>query len=229
MQEAFLLSKNSLVQKITLADFDAVLFDFDGVIADSESLHVSTKKEALKAFGIAYDDAQIMSFQGSPETSFFNYYAELNHQDAEKMLGMKRQLFNKKIDQIEAISGAIPFIKKLNQYKPCYVVTSSIRVQIDCFIKRHKLDQDFNGYITCDDVTLHKPHPEPYLVCMQQHYLKAKYCLVIEDSPNGITSAKAAGCFSIGLIGAFSAKDLRERGADIIVDSYSELEFLIGL
>jgi beta-phosphoglucomutase len=227
MPEVSQLSKSE-VKKIKMVDFDAILFDFDGVIANSESLHVSTKKAALDAFDISYDDEKITSFQGSPEANFFNYFADLNKQDANIMLTFKRQLFDKKIDHIEAIDGVIPFIKKLNIYKPCYIVTSSIRTQMLYFIERHKLEEYFKGHVTCDDVSKHKPHPEPYLACIVQNKLKANRCLVIEDSPNGVTSAKAAGCFTVGLIGEFSAQNLLEKGADIVVNTYLELESLIG-
>lgn len=227
MQEGFPLSKYEPTEKINLIDYDAILFDFDGVIADSEALHVSTKKAALDTFNIAYDNAQIMSFQGSPEIDFFDFFANQSQQDANTLLALKRQLFEQEINHIKPIEGVISFIRKLNQYKPCYVVTSSIRKQMNCFIERHELINDFKGYITCDDVSQHKPHPAPYLVSMAQSNLQAARCLVIEDSPNGISSAKAAGCFAVGLIGEFSSQELIDRGADVVVHDYLALESLL--
>jgi len=227
MQEGFLLSKVVLPKNIELADFDAILFDFDGVIADSESLHVSTKKAALEAFNITYNDAQVASFQGSPETHFFDYFSKFSHHDAKTMLDYKRDLFDQDINTIEEIKGSLDFIKRLNQYKPCYLVTSSIRKQMACFIKRNQVETYFKDFITCDDVNQHKPHPKPYLACISRNNLVATRCLVIEDSPNGITSAKAAGCFAVGLIGEFSEQELAAKGADIVVKDYHELEGIL--
>jgi HAD superfamily hydrolase (TIGR01509 family) len=227
MQEGFPLSKVLLNKSFKFADFDAVLFDFDGVIADSEPLHVSTKKATLDAFNIPYTDSQVASFQGSPETHFFDYFAKENNQDAKVLLDNKRHLFDQDINTIDAIKGSLDFIKKLNQYKPCYLVTSSIRKQMACFIGRNQLETSFKDFITCDDVNQHKPHPEPYLACIKRNNLVATRCLVIEDSPNGITSAKAAGCFAIGLMGEFSGQALLDKGADILVADYQELTRLL--
>jgi len=227
MKEEFLLSKLALNNGINLADFDAVLFDFDGVMADSEPLHVSTKIAALEAFNIPYKNTQIASFQGSPETHFFDYFSKFSHHDAKTMLDYKRDLFDKDINSIKEIKGSLDFIKKLSLYKSCYLVTSSIRKQMACFIERNQLEAYFKDFITCDDVKQHKPHPEPYLACISRNNLAADRCLVIEDSPNGIRSAKAAGCFAIGLIGEFSGLELAEKGADKLVSDYQELEALL--
>ena len=211
---------------INATDFDAVLFDFDGVIANSEPLHVSTKKATLVAYNIPFTEEEVSSFQGSPESHFFEYFAKQNAQDSSQLLTYKRRLFDQGINEIEAIKGAIPFIRKVNQDKACYLVTSSIKKQMACFIDRLKLNQDFKDFITCDDVNQHKPHPEPYLTCMKRNKLNPARCLVIEDSPNGVISGKAAGCFVIGLIGEFSAEALLENGADIVVTGYQELTHL---
>lgn len=218
-----LLKKNTLILK----DFDAVIFDFDGVIANSEPLHVKTKIETLDMFSIPYTHDQIMSFQGSPESHFFDHFAALHQHDSQTLLNYKRNLFDQGIDQIQAIEGALDFIKNTARHKPCYLVTSSIRKQMACFIERNELRNEFKDLICCDDVTQHKPHPEPYLTCMRRNELAAKRCLVIEDSPNGVISAKAAGCFVVGLVGEFSSQDLLKAGANKTVPSYQALGDLI--
>ena len=227
MQEGFPLFNSSVSKAFTLIDFDAVIFDFDGVIADSEPLHVKTKTATLDAFGIPYTHDQIMSFQGSPESHFFDHFAALSQQDSQKLLHYKRDLFDQGIHQIQAIEGALSFIKNTALHKPCYLVTSSIRKQMSCFIERHALVNEFKDLICCDDVVQHKPHPEPYLTCMRRNELAAKRCLVIEDSPNGVISAKAAGCIVVGLVGEFTAQDLLKAGANQTVASYHALEDLI--
>ena len=75
MKEECPLSNSLKQDKLNMADFDAVLFDFDGVIADSEPLHIRTKTATLEAFSIPYSQKQISSFQGSPEADFFDFFA----------------------------------------------------------------------------------------------------------------------------------------------------------
>lgn len=227
MLEEFPLSNSTVNKASTHINFDAVIFDFDGVIADSEPLHVKTKKATLDAFGIPYTHDQIMLFQGSPESHFFEHFAALNQQNSQTLLNYKRDLFDQGIHQIQAIEGALDFIKNTARYKPCYLVTSSIRKQMACFIERNELRNEFKDLICCDDVAQHKPHPEPYLTCIKRNELTAKHCLVIEDSPNGVISAKAAGCFVVGLVGEFSSQDLLKAGANKTVPSYQALGDLI--
>mgnify|MGYP005992121623 CR=1 FL=1 len=229
IQEGFPLSKQPLERLIKAMDYDAILFDFDGVIANSEPHHVSTKKSTLDAFNIPFTEEEVSRFQGSPESHFFDYFAQANKQNSQQLLEFKRDLFNQGIDEIEEIEGVITFIRKVNHYKSCYLVTSSIRAQMSRFIDRHQLRQDFKDFITCDDVDQHKPHPEPYLACISRNNLVAARCLVIEDSPNGVISGKAAGCLVIGLIGEFSKEALLDKGAEMVVENYQELTCLLAI
>jgi beta-phosphoglucomutase-like phosphatase (HAD superfamily) len=83
--------------------------------------------------------------------------------------------------------------------------------------------------ITGKDVVNGKPHPEPYLKAAERLGLLPQVCMVIEDSDNGIKSAKAAGCLAVGITTSFAKERLMQAGADYVVDSFSELASLLSL
>ncbi len=76
--------------------------------------------------------------------------------------------------------------------------------------------------ITVDDITRGKPDPEPYLLAAKHLGVNATQCLVVEDAPSGIASAKAAGCATLALLTTTSAEDL---DADLIVPDLSSVTF----
>ena len=209
--------------QIIASKYDAVLFDFDGVIADSETMHLATKKYALDTFNIPYDDEVLMSFQGRPEKVFFDFFAKKYDVSSEKLLKIKRDNYTQSLSLIMPINGSVEFMKQCAQNKEVNIVTSSIRGDVEDFILRNALSAFIREIISSEDVINHKPNPEPYITLIQRNQLIDKRCLVIEDSPNGIVSAKAAGCDVVGLIGQFSEHDLLKAGADFIVSSFRDL------
>jgi beta-phosphoglucomutase-like phosphatase (HAD superfamily) len=87
----------------------------------------------------------------------------------------------------------------------------------------------FDLIITEVDTEKHKPDPAPYLKALEMLSSDPNSTIVIEDSPNGIISAKRAGCFVYGLTSSFSSEILIKAGADIIVNSYNDLSAILKL
>ena len=85
------------------------------------------------------------------------------------------------------------------------------------------LSNYFDVVVTGNDITHGKPHPEPYLKTAEKIGYSPLQCLVIEDSTNGIRSAKAAGCRAVGIATSFSSDTLLAAGADVVVQSFAEL------
>jgi beta-phosphoglucomutase-like phosphatase (HAD superfamily) len=78
-----------------------------------------------------------------------------------------------------------------------------------------------------EDTELHKPHPEPYLMALTRLGTKAPETIVIEDSPNGVKSAKAAGCCVLGIATGFATSELLAAGADHAAENFEALTLLI--
>ena len=86
----------------------------------------------------------------------------------------------------------------------------------------------FSTIITGEDIINGKPHPEPYLKTAEKLAVPTANALVIEDSLNGVRSGKAAGCPVIAITTSFPRELLMELQADYVVDSFAELERLLG-
>jgi beta-phosphoglucomutase-like phosphatase (HAD superfamily) len=85
------------------------------------------------------------------------------------------------------------------------------------------LHRYFDAVVTAEDVSRTKPDPEPYLRAAEQLGVSTQFCVAIEDSRNGVRSAKAAGCHVIGLTTTYSADALMAAGADVVWNSYREI------
>ncbi|MFN2400649.1 MAG: HAD family hydrolase [Gemmatimonadaceae bacterium] len=87
----------------------------------------------------------------------------------------------------------------------------------------------FFGHVPAEEIGRTKPHPDPYLKTVEKLGLNSEACMVIEDSKNGILSAKDAGCVVVAITTSFSRKELEEATADYTVESFAELASLLEL
>ena len=178
-------------------EYDAILFDFDGVLADTEPLHFSAWREVLiphgidltwnfyveKCIGVA--DREMLDFLrtlANPAVSLDVLWPEYAN---------KKRLFQKLVAGQSPISVAtVDLIKSLAKIKLA-VVSSSFRAEIEPMLRRAGILEHFGALVFGDDVTNFKPHPEPYLMAAAK--LGAFRPLVVEDSDAGQASGKEAG------------------------------------
>lgn len=166
--------------------------------------HLSMKEMVPKLF-------QIYNINEKPELYIEKYFSEYN------------QTLKENLKQ-NVVPGVVELIKKLSDknYKLALVTSSTLeQAQIVCH--GLKIQNLFNAFITANDITRSKPHPEPYQKAIEKLNTKAEECAVIEDLPTGVESAKAAGA---GLVIALTTTNSKENltHADIIIDSLDEIE-----
>lgn len=210
--------------------FLAVIFDMDGVLIDSEPLQVEAEKFTCDKFGIVVPDHEWMTFKGKTNRTIFGYIVEhyaTQPVSVDELVETKRKYYRENaVKRLRMIPGSLAFLEHLvlrPRGKSIALTTSTGRViQKQVFEKFH-LKSYFAHIVTGDDVTNGKPHPEPYLLTTSKLRLIPSFCVVIEDSDNGIKSAKAAGCSVIGITTSFPRERLLEAGADHVVDTFAEL------
>jgi HAD superfamily hydrolase (TIGR01509 family) len=103
------------------------------------------------------------------------------------------------------------------------LVSSSPKPIVDIVVQRFELGKYFDRIITGDDVEKGKPDPEPYLKAAKELGVHPEECVVVEDSINGVKSAKAAGMKCIGITNSFPREELERAGADYVIDVIVEL------
>ena len=203
----------------------SIFFDLDGVIIDSEPIHAKAKKLTLDKYGIAYPDSIFDDFVGKTDDNFFRYVTEkLDAQNYswELLLQTKNDLFIELLPEMELVNGFLPFFQYVkNRGLKIALVSSTSTYTFGLIDKYFNIAHLFDLLVTEKDTVNHKPHPEPYLKALETLPASIESTIVIEDSPNGIISAKRAGCKVFALTTSFKAESLVD--ADEIFNSYTEL------
>lgn len=207
---------------------DAVIFDMDGVIVDSEPLHQKVLHEMTEEWGIIVPQEERQSFVGLKDEEVFTHL-KANYGLQEDVPRMVEQYIDRYIKKLARegpvpVPGAIPLIRELKARKiPLALASSSPKDAILLVLTHLRLQPDFSHVVSGEDVTHSKPEPDIFLKAAKLLQVNPNHCLVIEDSYNGVQAAKQAGMTCIGLRNPLSGnQDL--GAADRIVDSLKELD-----
>jgi HAD superfamily hydrolase (TIGR01509 family) len=220
------------MQETDVLSVQAIIFDLDGVIIDSEPLHAEALRRAGRALGFEVTPDMDERFRGITEAVEIDYLvAQHTHLGLtyDQVAAAKRTAYDGLFDQLTLVDGVDSFIRRCCTLGlPLGLATSAhAHNQQRAFI-RFGLSPYFQAVVTGDDVVNSKPHPEPYLKAAQRLAVAPANCLVIEDSLNGVRSGKAAGCLVAGLTTTTLHADLLAAGADVVVDRYVELGRWLG-
>jgi beta-phosphoglucomutase len=179
----------------------AIIFDFDGTIADSEPLHFQATQKTLAPFGVQLDfSMHLQECAGYPDLENFRrlsgkYQLNLDNEQLQSLILAKISHFHRLLPYSKPCAGAIPLIKAAAECYPLAICTGSHRAEVEKVLPY--LDADMHQYfkeiITIDDVLVGKPDPTGYRLTAQTLNILPEHCLAIEDSPAGIIAAKAAG------------------------------------
>lgn len=198
----------------------------DGVVIDSEKLHLRAMALTLERHGIQYTQSFLNSYVGRSDESFFRYVYENmdNSRNMEELLDEKNVFFEDLLSQLQYITGFTDFIRKIKSMKlKTGLVTSSSFFTVSKVDNLLNFTPYFDLVITEEDTQKHKPNPDPYLLALKNLGADNRSTLIIEDSINGILAGKAAGCKVAGLTTSFDTETLRNAGADYVIDRFSDL------
>jgi beta-phosphoglucomutase len=180
-----------------VASYDAILFDFDGVLADSEPLHYRCWKEILSPYGIDLEwDVYVENYIGISDRAMLAQFCRIASPPVELQTlfneyPRKRDCFRERmVRELPFFEGCREFLETLGAYKLA-VVSSSGRSEIEPPLERAGLRGYFETLVCGRDVSNQKPAPDPYLLAAER--LASRRPLVVEDSEAGVESARAAG------------------------------------
>lgn len=219
---------------MNLAHFPNIIFDMDGVIIDSEPLQVSAEKHVCSNNRLHVPNHEWLTFKGKTHRDIFDYIIRTYGDDSmsvDALIEQKRTYVKRHLHNVKLIPGILGLLSHLRNFRPAKKIaltTSNVRAIQEMVFDRMHLDMYFDKIVTGDDVKNGKPDPEPYIFTTQQLRARAEQCVVIEDSDNGIRSAKAAGCYAVGITTSFTREHLLVAGADFVVDSHEALKGLFS-
>lgn len=197
----------------------------DGVVIDSEKLHIKALGLTLRENGISFPEDILFEFVGKSDRSFFEYarahYDKDGILDIEKSLKQKDAFFDSLLMEVCLVDGVDAFIETVrSQGVKTALVTSSSRWTVDKVDELLGIRTWFDVVVAAEDTAKHKPDPAPYLLALESLKAARGTAIIIEDSPTGTAAGKAAGCFVIGITTSFSEEVLAAAGADLVVNSY---------
>ena len=205
-----------------------IIFDLDGVIIDSEPVHFKLEKQMLEELKIAVSFEEHSSYVGMSSENMWEAIVNRHNVSycAQDLVQKKHELYLEHLleeKNLHPIPGAAELIKELHKNIFKLVIASSSPAEvIDAVLKKFNLSDYFMATVSGTELTHSKPHPEIFLRAAKLTNSKPEECVVIEDSENGVTAAKAAGMKCIGFLNPNSGdQDLNK--ADVIIKSFEEL------
>jgi HAD superfamily hydrolase (TIGR01509 family) len=214
----------------------AIVFDFDGVIANSEPLHFRAFRDVLADRGVTLTEADYYTrYLGFDDLDAFRAIARdcgrpwtaadlrtLTDHKAVRMEVLER-------DASVLFPGAVEAIQRAASAVPIAIASGALGAEIRRVLDGANLTHHFAAIVAAEDTAAGKPAPDPYQravsllsAAMQTPALAPGDCVAIEDSRWGIASARAAGLRTVGVTTSYDAGELTE--ADLIIGSLAELD-----
>jgi HAD superfamily hydrolase (TIGR01509 family) len=203
----------------------ALIFDFDGIIANTEPLHFAGLRQTLKEIGIELTEAEYYAdYLGYDDRGCFIAALTANgrpidHATLSRLMKRKAVAYLESVKHHQVIFPGIPeFVRDAARSYPLAIASGALRHEIEYILEEAGLRKDFLHIISAEDVTKGKPDPEPFLMAwkalqQQDAGLTTASCLVIEDSLPGIRGAKAAGMKVLAVTNTHTVQDLHEAHA----------------
>src|SRR5262245_55742885 len=213
----------------------AIIFDFDGVIADTEPLHFAGFRQTLAEVGISLTESDYYAnYLGYDDRGCFiaaltahrlpidpATVAQLMHRKAHAYLESVR-------DHLVIFPGVREFVREAAAAYPLAIASGALRHEIELILEQAGIRKEFLHITSAEDVTRGKPDPQPFLHTLaalnrqcRDQALTADSCLAIEDSIPGIRSAKTAGMKVLAVTNTHAILDLHE--ADMVTPRLSQI------
>jgi beta-phosphoglucomutase len=212
----------------------AVIFDFDGVIANSEPLHYAAFRDVLAEEGVAFsEEAYYARYLGYDDVGVFRAVASdrglrWDVDRVAELVGRKAVCLERIEQRSILFPGAEQAIRRLAATLPLAIASGALREEIVRVLTDAGLTQYFGAIVAAEDSPASKPAPDPYLcavsllTALTGEPLKPAECVAVEDSTWGLESARAAGLRTIAVTHTYPAASL--DGADLVIVNLDALD-----
>jgi HAD superfamily hydrolase (TIGR01509 family) len=206
--------------------FAGIIFDMDGVLADTHPIHRRAWREFLYEQGRSVSEKELDYIEEGHKLKemMIHFLGPLSPSELSAHGERKRQLFYMADAEVRTFPGVVALLRELRGVGiPTAVATSASRVRAHTLLAKLGLEQYFRFIVTGDDVDLGKPDPAIFSRAAQLMDVAPESCLVIEDSSAGVQAANAAGMTCLGIATGERASALLRAGAARIVADLSGL------
>jgi beta-phosphoglucomutase-like phosphatase (HAD superfamily) len=183
--------------------FKAILWDMDGTLVDTERVvWVVLQRSFREVASIDLPEEVFLSLLGQSEQDFYRAMAKQHALDDARVLAIRAHFdaaYVPMLATVPPLPGAVEKVREFARYAPQALVTGSSNEQAAAVLDALDLRDAFKHIVACDSYAHGKPDPEPFLLAADLLGVEPRECLVIEDSPSGVTAAKAAGMKVVGI------------------------------
>jgi HAD superfamily hydrolase (TIGR01509 family) len=206
----------------------AIVFDFDGVLADSEPLHLRVYQSLLEPSGVHLSmETYAERYLGFDDEGVFcqvasDYGLMLGDEEIELLIREKARRFEAIVSGGNVLyPSAVPCVRRLAARWPLGIASGALRREIELMLRGAGILDAFAAIVSAQDVDRTKPAPDPYQRAADLLGMPAAACVAIEDSHWGLQSARSAGLRTIGVTTTYPRDALTD--ADVIVASLDEI------
>jgi len=205
---------------------EALVFDLDGTLVNTELLHYRSWRQALLENGVERITLEtFLSFAGTSNERVAGDYISSHPIDKSipQLVLEKQDLYMDLIPEIELCSGVYQVIDRFRGKKTLAVASSSHEKEVHAILEAHDLLDSFSHIVCGDMVARQKPDPEIYLKTCTLMEIAPEHALAFEDSAHGLRAAKNAGMFGVAIPNEFTKNHDFSHG-DLVVNSLEEVD-----
>ena len=207
--------------------YNALLFDLDGTLAETDSLHLPTWVDVLSPYGVEVDEEFYRESISGRSTSKIveDLLPDLPAEEGRKLADAKEASFRESARELEPLPGLLDFMEEAkNRGLSLALVTNAPEENVEAILLALELGEFFDEVVLSDEVGPVKPDPAPYRAALDKQGVAPEEALAFEDSPSGIASAVGAGIPTVGIASTQAPETLLQAGAFTVARDFTDPE-----
>jgi HAD superfamily hydrolase (TIGR01509 family) len=207
--------------------YRALLFDLDGTLAETDSLHLPTWVDALEPYGVDIDEEFYRERISGRSTGEIvgDLLPDLSEEEGASIGDAKEASFRERAAGLEPLPGLLDFVQEgKRRGMRMALVTNAPKENVGAILPALKLQDYFQTVVLAAEVGAVKPDPAPYEAALERIGVSADEALAFEDSVSGIASSVAAGIPTVGISSTQDPEKLRRAGAFIVARDFTDPE-----
>jgi HAD superfamily hydrolase (TIGR01509 family) len=207
--------------------YRALLFDLDGTLAETDSLHLPTWVDVLRPYGTEVDeDFYRESISGRSTSEIVkDLLPDLSAEEGRKLADAKEANFRERAHELEPLPGLPDFMEEArNRGLSLALVTNAPENNVEAILLALELGEFFDEVVLSEEVGAVKPDPAPYKAALDRLGAAPEEALAFEDSTSGIVSSVAAGIPTVGIASTQDPEKLLRAGANLVARDFTDPE-----
>ncbi len=205
--------------------YGALLFDLDGTLAETDSLHLPTWVDVLEPYGVEVDEEFYKERISGRSTGEIvrALLPDLSDEEGRSIGDAKEASFRERASELESLPGLVDFVEQgKRQGMKIGLVTNAPEENVEAILLALGLGDFFDMVVLADEVEAVKPDPAPYEAALRKTGVPAAEALAFEDSVSGISSAVAAGIPTVGIASSQDPERLLAAGAFMTAEDFTD-------